>query len=123
MNANNLLQTIQQGYHIAVGATATLWETLQDPQKRETALSDLQLQWQQHSQAWLAKGEVTEREARRTVETWLNQRRQPAPASTNTSSRTTTTTTDDGVLRAEIRELTAQITYLRTQLERSRQSS
>jgi polyhydroxyalkanoate synthesis regulator phasin len=121
MSTNNFLQAIQQSYHIAVGATATLLETVQDPQKREAALSDLQVQWQQRSQEWSEKGEVTEREARRTVETWLNQRE--APKSTNSnSSGTMTTGTDDAALQSEIRELTEQITSLRTELERSRQS-
>lgn len=122
MSANNLLQAIQQGYHIAVGATATLLETLQDPQKREAALSDLQVQWQQRSQEWSEKGDAAEQEARRTVETWLNQREASENTNRNSSSNSTTGT-DDTALEAEIRKLTEQITSLRAELERSRQSS
>ncbi|MFN9175685.1 MAG: thylakoid-associated protein, partial [Synechocystis sp.] len=71
-NSNNLLvNTLQQGFRITVGATASLVETLQDPQKRQITFQDLQQQWGQKAEQWAEKGSVTEAEARQYVEQWL----------------------------------------------------
>ena len=121
---NNPFQLIQQGYQIAVGATATLLETLQDPQKRESALSELQSQWNQRTQEWLEKGEVTEQEARRTVEQLFNKQKGTPSSETASSSSPTTVTTppSDTRIQTELKNLTDQIIALRTELEQSRQS-
>jgi hypothetical protein len=65
MNANNIFQFVQQGFRITVGATASLVETLQDPQKRTEAISEMQTEFNQKADEWAQKGEITEQEARR----------------------------------------------------------
>ena len=77
MNDNTFLRELQQGYRVAIGMTVTFLETLQDPNKRETTLSEFKQQWSQRSQEWSEKGEVTEREAKETLEDWLK-KRQPS---------------------------------------------
>ena len=71
MDKTALFQTLQQGLHVTVGATATLIETIQDPQKRTETLSELQSTLHQQAQQWSEKGLVTEEEARRFIDAWL----------------------------------------------------
>ena len=49
MDKTTLFQTLQQGLHVTVGATATLIETIQDPLKRNETLSELQDTFQQQT--------------------------------------------------------------------------
>jgi polyhydroxyalkanoate synthesis regulator phasin len=125
MNSNNLLQLAQQSFRIAVGATATFVETLQSPEKRSTAFSDLQAELSQKSQQWAEKGEITEREARQALEKilektpWKN-----AGVGTNDRSYPySTNTTADPTTKAELQSLTEQITALRNELEELRNSN
>lgn len=64
MNADNLTNLIQQGFHLTLGATASLVETLQDPQKRTENLSQISSELSHLANEWAAKGEMTEQEAR-----------------------------------------------------------
>lgn len=68
MESNTIFNLIQQGFRTAVGATASVVETLQDSQKRTQILSDLNTEWQQKSQEWAQKGTITEQEARKIIE-------------------------------------------------------
>lgn len=68
MESNTIFDTIQQGFRTAVGAAASVVETLQDNQKRSQMLSDLNAEWQQKSQEWAEKGTMTEQEARKIIE-------------------------------------------------------
>ncbi len=68
MNSDNLTQLLQQRFRITLGATASLVETLQDPQKRNQNLSDLRSELNHLTQEWAEKGEVTEQEARNFVD-------------------------------------------------------
>lgn len=124
MNANNFSQFVQQSYRVAVGAAATLLETLQDSQKRESAISELQSEWNQRLEEWAEKGEVTEQEARRTVETWLHKQQRGQQATETDSSQRAETTSPppaDTAAQAELKALTQEIVALRTELEESRQ--
>jgi polyhydroxyalkanoate synthesis regulator phasin len=124
MNANNFSQFVQQSYRVAVGAAATLLETLQDSQKRESTISELQSQWNQRVEEWAEKGEVTEQEARRTVETWLHKQQRGKQATETDSSQGAEATAPppaDTAAQAELKALTQEIVALRTELEESRQ--
>ena len=124
MSNNAAANLLQKGLRITIGATTTLVETLQDPQKRQQTLTELQSQLSQQTQLWAEKGEITETEAKRWVETWLAQQKQQR---TNTSSSAGNSTTVTNIrfsdAQREIEELTAQILALKTELEQSRSQS
>jgi len=121
MNSNNdFFSFIQQSFRVTVGATASLIETLQDPSKRDTTLSQLQQDLQQRTNEWSQKGETTEQEARRFLDELLNQTIQTKrDTTTENTSPTQSTSTDT---EADIKALTEQVIALRTQLEALRQS-
>ena len=124
MNSNNLLQLLQTGFRVSLGATTSLIETLQDPQKREENLSQLNSELKQRVAEWAEKGEITEQEARRLIEQILRQQsNSERPPTTGTASDTVTnpsTTTVSPNAQLEIEELTAQIAAIRTELEKIR---
>ncbi len=107
-NTNPILNTLQQGFRITVGATASLVETLQDPQKRQMTAQELQQQWGQRAEAWAEKGSVTESEARRYVDQLLTQIQQANPATGN-SPASQAETIDFSTARSELEELTEEI--------------
>ncbi|MGK7877406.1 MAG: hypothetical protein AB4426_30135 [Xenococcaceae cyanobacterium] len=124
MNSNNLFELIHQGFRVTVGATASLLETIQDPQKRETTLSELQTEFNQRTQEWAEKGESTEKEARRVIDDILNkQRGQKGSGETvsNSEPASNSTTTTNANVQSELKELTEQIVALKTELEQLRQ--
>ncbi len=124
MNSDNLTQLLQQGFHVTLGATASLVETLQDPQKRNQNLSQLRLELSQMAQEWAAKGEMTEQEARNFVDNMLNQIRNQPPGSTSPDFPSTVTTSPTQPaspdLQLELQELTAQLSAIRMELEKLR---
>ena len=124
MNSNNLLQFLQTGFRVSLGATTSLVETLQDPQKREENLSQLRLELSQRVAEWAQKGEITEQEARNFIESMLRQQSNSAsPPATGTRTDSGTTpprTAASPTVQLEIEELTAQIAAIRTELEKLR---
>jgi polyhydroxyalkanoate synthesis regulator phasin len=124
MDKTTLFQTLQQGLHVTVGATATLIETIQDPLKRNETLSELQDTFQQQTEQWAEKGLVTEEEARRLMDSWLAKYKPPT-ATTNGGS---TGATEGGNItytnaQSEIQDLTEQIIALKAELEQTRESN
>lgn len=118
MNSNNLLQIVQQGFRVTVGATAVLVETLQNPQKRTETLTSWQQDLQKYTQEWAEKGEITEQEARKFIENmWQNQGKTTSD-STYSSSNTYTegVRVNDSDTESEIRELTETIRSLKEEL-------
>lgn len=129
MNSNSLLNLLQTGFRVSLGATTSLVETIQNPQKREATLSELTLQLSQRVTEWAEKGEITEQEARRFIDEMLRQQgnsgRTPTtatPSYTSTTSPTPPTTPVAPNAELEIQELTAQIAAIRTELEKLRNS-
>ena len=124
MNNNNFLQVIQQGFRITVGATASLVETIQDPQKRTKTLSQLQLELEQKTREWAQKGEVTEQEARRIIDDLLSQRgwKTQTNATTNSTQSSSTRNYPESTVQSGLEELTQQIISLREELEKLRKS-
>ncbi|MFZ1029076.1 MAG: hypothetical protein WAN66_22980 [Limnoraphis robusta] len=129
MNADNLTQIIHQGFRVTLGATSSMIEMLQDSQKRSENLEKIQSQWTQLAEEWAEKGEQTEQEARKFVDTLLEQQTNSATteptASTYSSPMTTTTSVSVSQptnSAQELQELTAQIAALRQELERLRGS-
>ena len=119
MNTDNLTQLLQQSFRLTLGATASLVETLQDPQKRTDNLDRMQSELSHLATEWAAKGEMTEQEARNFVNNFLNQLRNQAPSPTPGASPSITTPTKVAPpdVQLELQELTAQLAAIRTELE------
>ncbi|MFB2836472.1 hypothetical protein [Floridanema evergladense] len=132
MNSDSVIQLLQNGFRLSVGATAALIESLQDSQKREEFLAKLMHSELSELVAELTdKGEITEQEAREFVDSlWQqrNQQNQPSQPDSQTSSdvpgTSATTTTDNPVVspnvQQELQELTDQVAALRKELEKLR---
>jgi polyhydroxyalkanoate synthesis regulator phasin len=122
MKSNNILAIAQQTFRIAIGATATLLETIQDSDKRSTVITDMQTELNQKSQQWAQKGEVTEQEARQKLEQILQRTPWKGNSRNNASNDNTYTdsTTTSNVTKSELQSLTEQITALRNELEQLR---
>lgn len=123
MNSDTVLRLLQKGFRVTIGATATLIEVLQDPQRRDQNLSKLRLELDQLAQEWAEKGEITEQEARSFVDTLMAQRRN---VSDQAASETTVTTIATPVVSPptevlELQELTAQLAAIRAELALLRQ--
>jgi polyhydroxyalkanoate synthesis regulator phasin len=117
MNSETLIQLLQNGFRVTLGATASLIEVVQDPQKREANLSKLRQEWSQLAEEWAVKGESTEQDARNFVDSVLSQRR--AQNAESSSSATPPFSTPPSV-QTELQELTAQIATIRAELEKLR---
>ena len=119
MDNNNLLQIAQQGFRITVGAATSLVETVQNPQKRTEALSQMQADLSQKTQEWSEKGEVTEQEARKFLDSLFDRQgsgdNYPGTPSSATVPKTNTT--------SDLQQLTDEIIALRKELEEIRESN
>lgn len=123
MNPDTFAQIFQKSLRVTIGATASLVEMLQDPERREENLTRLRTDFGQLANEWEIKGESTESEARNFVNSLLSQ---PFNSSSSTSSdyQTTVSTTATPVtspdVQRDLQELTAQIAAIRSELERLR---
>ena len=125
MNADNLTNLLQQGFHLTLGATASLVETLQDPQKRTENLSQISSELSHLANEWAAKGEMTEQEARNFATNFLNQLQNQVPTTSEASGTTVTNTPTEVAppeVQLDLQELTAQIAAMRAELEELRNS-
>lgn len=126
MNNNNIFQSVRKGFQITVGATASVVETLQDPQKRSAAFTEIQSELEQKSEEWAEKGEKTEREARQILDSllakqgWRTSKQETAGSDSHSSGSTNTGNGQN--IQSEIQDLTEQIVSLRNQLEDLRKS-
>ncbi len=68
MSTDHLVQTVQKGFRTTLGAMNAIADAIQDPGKREETLKRLQTDFDQLTEEWAAKGEVTEKEARAFVD-------------------------------------------------------
>lgn len=121
---DTVLRLLQKGFRVTIGATATLIEVLQDPQRREQNLSKLRLELDQLAQDWAEKGEITEQEARSFVDTFIAQRRSESGQS---ASEVTVTTIATPVVPVstevlELQELTVQLATIRAELAHLRET-
>ncbi len=118
MENTNLLQIAQQGFRVTVGAATTLIETVQNPQKRSEILSQVQTDLSQKTQEWSEKGEVTEQEARKFLDSLFDRQSSDLnnQGTKNSSAMSRTISTSD------LQQLTDEIIALRKELEQIRQS-
>lgn len=114
------MQVVRQGVRIALGATVSCVETLQDPDKRAEAINILQIELIQKTQEWSAKGEVTEAEVQNFIDYLMAQRRSSGDYnSSSTGSRSSKTSAST---RSQLQELTEEIIALKLELEKLRKS-
>lgn len=127
MNSDQLVQLAQKGFRVTLGATASLLETLQDPQRREESLFRLRNEFGQLADEWAVKGETTEREARSFVDELLSRRSTPSsstpPSSTTTVATTVTTPPSPATpdIQQDLQDLTVQLATIRAELEKLRE--
>ncbi len=127
MNPDTLVQLAQKSLRVTIGATATLLETLQDPQQREANLSRLKTDLSQMTDEWEVKGETTEREARSFVDSLLSQASSRVNTAVSNEPRTVSTTVSTTAtpiapdVQQDLQELTQQIAALRAELEKLRE--
>lgn len=119
MNSDIVVDMLQKGFRVTLGATASLIEVLQDPEKRQENLAKLSQDWSQLSEDWAAKGIQTEQEARSFVDSLVSQQQSSTTAASPPSGTATTPTAPPDV-QLELQELTAQIAAIRAELERLR---
>ncbi len=105
---------------MTLGATASIVEMLQDPQRREANLTRLRLDLDQLTREWAEKGEVTEQEARTYVDAFIAQRRAEMDSGTTVTTTATTVPRPSPEVQLELQELTAQLAAIRAEVERLR---
>ncbi len=127
MNSDNFIQILQKGFHVTLGATTSLIEVLQDPQKRDENFSKLGAEFNELAQIWAEKGEITEQEARNFVDKMWKQRQNQQNQYTSSDGDTNnidiidisaTTSETPANIKEDLQELTAQIAAMRAELER-----
>lgn len=122
MNTDTLVQLLQKGFRVSLGATASLIEILQDPQRRTENLDKLRAELGELSEEWATKGAMTEREARNFVETILSQQQSPdRPTDSSPQNTATVPPPTDPDVQLDLQELTAQIAAIRAELEKLRE--
>ncbi len=121
MNPDDVLQTLQKGFRVTLGATTALVESIQDPQRREENLAKLKTNPNQLADELAVKGEATEQEARIFVDGLMAQR----PGQTDSGGSFTRSApsgpTASPEVQADLHDLTTQIAAMREELERLRQ--
>lgn len=124
MNPDNLTQAIQKGFRITLGATSFFIETVQDSTKRDENLNKLSTDFNQLTEEWADRGEMTEQEARNFVDTILNQQNSQADTDSTTVSSSPTSASSFVSLdvQQDLLELTQEIANLRTDLQKLQES-
>jgi polyhydroxyalkanoate synthesis regulator phasin len=121
MTTDTVVRLLQTSFRVTLGATASLVEILQDPQKREANLSRLKTDLEGLTQEWAEKGEVTELEARNYVDNFIAQKRsEMSSASTTVPTTATEVKPASPEVQLELQELTAQLAAIRAEVERLR---
>jgi hypothetical protein len=129
MNPDTLTQTIQKGFRVTLGATASLVDAIKDPQASQAKFSTI-YDFDTLTQELEAKGTDTEREARAVVDSMMSQMGDmpnpfaPTPASEATVE-TSATAVADASVQIELAALTDELSTLRQEIEvlKSQQSN
>jgi polyhydroxyalkanoate synthesis regulator phasin len=120
MNSDTTLNLLKKGFHVTLGATSSLLESIQDPIKREENLAQLRMGPNEFAEILAEKGAVTEVEARKFVDNVVAQY-QPSASSYSTGTASTSPSPSiDPMLQLELQDLTKQLAEIRAQLNSSR---
>lgn len=119
--AHDIQELFTRARRIAFGTAASLVEILQDTDKRNQNLKKFSDDFNQLAEEMAIKGEETEMEARRQIDTWWSK----TPDRSNNSVPTKIEVidiTEETNGSADVEALTAEIAALKTQLEQLRAS-
>ena len=116
MNPETLPQLAQKCVRVALGATSSLIESLQDSQKRDENFTKLFQNPTEFTEELAVKGELTEQEARNFVDHILAQSGLVQGSQPTTVNATATPVADTDT-QSDLQELTAQLAALRKELE------
>jgi polyhydroxyalkanoate synthesis regulator phasin len=121
MNPETLTETIQKGFRVTLGATASLVDAIRDPQASQEKFSSI-YDFESLTQELEAKGTDTEREARAVVDSMMSQMGQmPNPFAPTPASEATVDTyaspVADASIQAELDALTLELSTLRQEIE------
>jgi hypothetical protein len=121
MNPETLTETIQKGFRVTLGATASLVDAIRDPQATQEKFSNI-YDLEALTQELEVKGTDTEREARAVVDSMMSQMGQmPNPFSPTPASEATVDTyaspVADPSVQGELNALTLELSTLRQEIE------
>jgi polyhydroxyalkanoate synthesis regulator phasin len=116
MNSDSAIDFLKKGVRITLGATTSLVESIQDPQKREENLAQMQSSPNAFAERLAEKGAVAEVEARKFVDSVMTQYGPGSSTPASSNSAHAPSISIDPTLELELRALTAQLAVLRTQL-------
>ncbi|NJN32110.1 MAG: DUF5320 domain-containing protein [Synechococcales cyanobacterium RM1_1_8] len=120
MSSDPITKTLQKGFRMALGATASLVESVQDARKWDDNLQRLTTDFESLSQEWEQKGAVTEQEARGAVDSWMSQQGfggTPSGADGYKTVNTAAAPVANPGVEEDLKDLTAQVSALRQELE------
>jgi polyhydroxyalkanoate synthesis regulator phasin len=122
MNPDTLSQTLQKGFHVTLGATASLIEAIQDPQGSSQKFTELGGDVNRLTEELEVKGVTTEQEARQFVDGLFRQMPNPFDSSspspsTQSTVNTVATPIVDVTVQTELEALTLELTEIRKELE------
>ena len=114
MNTDSLIELLQKGYRVALGAGSTAVEAIQDPQRASDEFSAIGTDWERLADKLEVRGALTEKEARDNVEGVSSQLPEPSEPTTVTTVATPVVDTE---LQAEVASLTAELVAIRQEIE------
>jgi len=121
MNPETLTETIQKGFRVTLGATASLVDAFRDPQASQEKFGNIS-DFEVLAQELEAKGTDAEREARAVVDSLMSQMGQmPNPFAPSPASEATVDTyaspVADASVQADLESLTQELATLRQEIE------
>jgi polyhydroxyalkanoate synthesis regulator phasin len=119
MNSDTTLNLLKKGFHVTLGATSSLVESIQDPIKWEENLAQLRMGPNEFAEVLAEKGAVTEVEARKFVDNVVAQYKPSASSYSASPASTSPSPSIDPTLQLELQDLTKQLAELRAQLKNS----
>ncbi|HSM81965.1 MAG TPA: hypothetical protein VLS96_09770 [Nodosilinea sp.] len=121
MYPDDLSQTLQKGFRVTLGATASLIEALQDPERSSQKFSELGGDVNRLTEELEVKGETTEREARQFVDGLLSQMPNPFTSSEPGAEGPTITTVARPVVNTSVQRdleaLTQELADIRREID------
>lgn len=122
MNPETLTETIQKGFRVTLGATASLIDAIRDPQGSQEKFSTIGSDVELLTRELEAKGADTEREARAVVDSMMSQvGEMPNPFASSPASEATVDTSaqtiTDVTTQAELETLIQELAVLRQEIE------
>ncbi len=107
---------------MTLGASSALVESLQDPQQRDYILAKLQQDFPGLTEELAAKGEITEQEARKFVDSVMNQQGSSTSQGSGRSIPISGPSASPDI-QTDLKALTHQLAELRQELEKDREAA